>query len=853
MDDYSEFSSVDDYSEFSSTDDYSGFSSADNTNKELTTAETVQATGQSALDGLFFGLGDEIAAGGRALVDEAMDVINPELSAPGDFSSRYESYVAEGRDLEQRNKDQNPLLAYGTEIGTSLLPAAKLAGAVGNAATRLGNVGRQAGVGAGEMAVREFGEGEGDVESRLADIDPLTVGIGAAVGGAAGGLMRGQRSIDAIKKQAAKDKTAAGNVTEAARESQSKLGAGIGAIRDDLYANVKKEIGDVPAREMVDADHLSMGWKQALHNPNHLPVKDLDNLTSVLKDDGKVRKLLSDAGAVKKTDDGFAPVFSSKGRTKRIDLAIKELDKTDPAAAETLRKMNTTIKTIQQDMRRVFPKAADDFQDGYFPIQRKAENVFRGIRPKSSKAKTDSSTQVRETGFITEEMAVKAFDDPVHAFMSYFEDSVDALALARSYNVKVPSKSLKSMRSYSDEVIKAVVKSRTKELGKEQAQLLGDKLAMFAIDGRQSMGAFANVLRTASHAALLGTPENALLQAGDLGQAAYGTSFLDAVKALPKALKSVLITDGDMVVTNRGMGDTIRMADIGLTRQHLTELVNENRSWLPKHVTKVADFLMQVSGVRKANRLGVETFMNAQVGQMRRLASQGKEALRNSPYADGLTEAKLDRLYKGIQSGNVRDNAVKEAVFFKLGRFQPVSRTGMPPAWLNARNGRLLWSMKMYMTKMASRFNEDIIMKTAQAEKAGLNTPEGLKLMREALLNTGKYSSFVLALNSFVDPGRKELLRGKESERDFPAEFARQGVSFATGGVIDPALSEYGISPATALVPPAVAAGFSPIELAMKYIQEGEVTPAQMERAAMFIPGARQILWADEVMDRGNN
>lgn len=624
----------------------------------------------------------------------------------------------------------------------------------------------------------------------------------------------------------------------------STAGRMVAGIRDDVYMSARTEVGAEQARKMVDADSQAMRWKQDLHREDILPVKSLDNLTKVLSTNGRAAKLLADAGAVRA--DG-TNVFSEAGRKKRINAAIDVLERTDPVAANTLVRMNAVIGSIQKDMRRVFPEISDEFQEGYFPLYKKSEDVWKGVTRESDRAGKDSSTMARETGFITEEQALKEFENPVNNFMGFFEDTVDALALARNYGVKSSSKSLKGVNNYTENIIKAIVKDQKGKIGEEAANRLGTHLALYAIDGRKSMGQLGNMLRTLSHSALLGTPENAVLQIGDLGQAAYATSFRDALKGLPKALKSVVLTDGDLVVTDRGMENTIRMADLGLTRQHLTEMVNENRHWLPKHVTKVGDALMQISGVRKANRLGVETNLNAQYSQMQNLLKNGK--LRTSPYAEGLDDAGYNRLVKGLESGNVRDKAVLDAVFFRLGRFQPVSRTAMPTEYLKARNGRLLWSMKMYMTKMASRFNEDVLEKAYKAQKVGLDTPQGKALMGQAVVNLGRYGTFVLALNAIVDPGRKELFRGKESENSYPREFARQGVSFATGGLVDIDAGKYGRDNATGLVPPAVKAGFTPIEMAIKALENGEVTPEDMERAALFVPGARQILWARDTIE----
>lgn len=820
----------------------------DKPERELSTVDEIAAGGQKLLDGVGFGFGDEIAAAGRGAIDS--------LLTGSDFGDSYDMYLAETRAIEDQFTEDNPLLSAGLEVGSSLLPALKVAGAVGNMATRAGNIAMQGGLGGAEMLIREFGEGEGDSLERIKSVDPLWVGVGAAAGGLGGTLMRGQKSVDAIAAQKSGYKDAAGNVTEEGRAAQSKILNNAKGLFDDTYSAVKQEVGDVPARQMVEADSRATRWKQDLHAQGRLPVEELDHLSSTLEKNGKVRKFLADAGAVKWDTDakGYKAIFSPAGRKKRLDVAIKTLEKTDKEAANTLKKMTQVIGTMQQDLRRVFPNAAQEFQEGYFPLYANATDNFKGFRRATGNAATDDSTVARQTGFITEKQALGSFDNPVNNFMSFFEDTIDSLALARTYGVKSETKTLKGIRSYTDNVVRSIVKAKTPELGEDGAETLGNYLKLYAIDGRKSMGQWANVLRALSHTALLATPENALLQAGDLGQAAYATSFTNSVKALPKALKSVLMTDGDMVVTSgrfgTNMSDTLRMADLGLSRQHLTELVNENRGFWPKHIREWSDRFMTYSGVRGANRLGVETNLNAQIGQMRGIAAKGKDELGKSVYGEGLTPAKLDRLYKGIQSGNVKDPAVMDAAFFRIGRFQPVSRTAMPPQYLEAKNGRLLWSMKMYMTKMGARFHKDVIGKTYAAEQAGLNTKEGQKLLGEALRNAGKYATYVVALNTLVDPGRKWVMRGKEPQNSPEREFARQGTSFASAGLIDIDAPLYGRGQSEGLIPPAVQLPYSGIEVALKFLNEGDVAPSDMERMARMIPGLRQVLYARDVVER---
>jgi len=371
-------------------------------------------------------------------------------------------------------------------------------------------------------------------------------------------------------------------------------------------------------------------------------------------------------------------------------------------------------------------------------------------------------------------------------------------------------------------------------------------------------------LRTTTSAALLGTPENAALQLGDLGASAYATSFLSAMKSLPVAIRSILTTSNDVAGAAGGRlaappSDFIRAPDLGISMQHLGELVNATKGWgnegntVAQRVFNAAKVgterasrgLMGAAGVRNMNRLGQETLINASVSQMKKM---DLAALSKSKYAEGLTDDQVMELYKGLRSGNVAGNdAVKEAAFFSIARMQPISRSAQTAKYLDMKNGRILYSMKQYMVKMGSKFQNDVMKPYANAVEAGFQTKEGQALLKQASLNAVRYTGYIVALNAAVDPGRKEFFRNKENENSYGEEMVRQGTSLATAGLVDLNQNEYSL-------PPAVEAGVGGLSLI------GELTKAlldedhewderQLTQMGYYIPGYRQLLWGEEVLE----
>jgi len=138
-------------------------------------AEAIGGTFTKALDGLTFGNGDEIVAGGNAAIDYAM--------GQDEYSKSYDRYLATTRAAEQSVENAAPIASTVMEIGTSfknpVLAAAKVRSLKG--ALKLGSA---------TGAAYGFGEGEGGIANRVAD-----AARGGALGAAFGGGIYGAAKV----------------------------------------------------------------------------------------------------------------------------------------------------------------------------------------------------------------------------------------------------------------------------------------------------------------------------------------------------------------------------------------------------------------------------------------------------------------------------------------------------------------------------------------------------------------------------------------------------------------------------------------------------------------------------------
>jgi hypothetical protein len=656
--------------------------------------------------------------------------------------------------------------------------------------------------------------------------------------------MKGGKAIEETLQAEKSLRNADGSLTTKGFEQENRASAHARHWRDDLYTNVKTEVGGQEARQLVAADAEATIAKQQLHVEGRLPHESIDNLSKAFEANPIAAKRFADVGAVGK--DGMPMIKSEGGRRAMLDWAGKELAKTDPKAAEAFAQMRTELDDMSASLQEVFPNIK--FEGGYAPITFKNEAAGKPMIGQRQGVAPSGAAKARETGLMSKEQVSNVLNNPVYSFMNRWEDTADALALAKQYGVKVGTKDLNEVHSFTESVITQIGKDYTEKLGEAGAERLVNNLRLFAINGKQGMGPWVQMMRTATSAALLGTPENAVLQIGDLGAAAYNNTFMSAVKAMPMAIKSMLLTNGENIVVE-GYKNTLRSPDLGISGQHYGELFRQsNGGWGDKQLRTVSDKIMKYVGVKSANRLGQEVNINASLKQMQ---GYSREALGKSKFAEGLPADKVDELYEGLKSGDPRNPAVLEATFYSLGRIQPLSRTAVPPQYLQMTNGRILYSMKMYMAKMASRAQTDVFQPMYRAHELGLNTDAGRKEMGKALTNSARYAGFLVALNAVVDPGRKEAFRGIENENTFGEEMLRQGMSFGTAGLVDTnRLEQEGIGPG--LVPPAAKAAFSPIEFGLKRLlsdDDEEFSEEELKAMAKFVPGIRQLIWADEVVE----
>ena len=804
---------------------------------ENTLVDNVQAANQKVLDGLFLGFGDEFVAAAQATSDEFLEGFRV---APGTLKIKalaglsaaaldlfdeetardYEESLQRARDIEQRFEKENPILSIGLELGGALPTIIGTGGAagVGMAATRAGNIGRVAATSAAEVAAYEIGEGEGDIEARVRGIDPASVALGATIGGIGGAFLKGvaetpkQKQIFDRATATRKDtiiSESTGAVTRGPLRVSDKTVAdpaastieGIKKVTDKLGLRTKtwaaENVDEVNARKLVDSDGQTMRTMattiQTLDNAagKSGSLARLDSWFEKTEAGKRAKKFLADAGKTGK----YGVVDDAATRQETFNKAYNIIRYEAPT------EFRKTFDALNAELRKVKELDPGNIATGdYMPL-----HIKRGIEAAD------------RTG---------DYKSPVASVLEYVEDVRVAHTLAKNYGVDIrklrpvnSANDLKNMatklekqgvseeeiskqiskliseipKSNTESVINAIYK-KSDDLSEAQKANLKDILTTTFINGRKAANQGLDALRVVVSTSQLAKLSNAILNLSEVGIAATNFGIVNALKALPGSVRSMLLTDGDKIVDD--FGNTLRAADLGIVNQFLGEIKQAGGG----KIDKIADKLFQVSGVRKINRLGQEVAINAALNKARSLANKGK--LSDFKAAKGLDPSELKIIEDQLKKKNIQHPLIKDLIFRELTDVAPVSRVSMPKAFNEHPNGRVFYSMLSFMIQQQNLLRENVGRNVVRAYKEGLNTKKGRGHLKEAADYGLRYTILTAGLSGFFDDGRK-ILRGEEQAEYDPVEStANQLAGLTTFGVVQPRAAQYGRPTFDPLNPP---------------------------------------------------
>ena len=209
---------------------------------------------------------------------------------------------------------------------------------------------------------------------------------------------------------------------------------------------------------------------------------------------------------------------------------------------------------------------------------------------------------------------------------------------------------------------------------------------------KNAMGKVFATVRDLQYAALLGQFDSALIQLGDVGSSLYLNGIANTAKAITSKGKKGLTAE-----------------DFGLVNKVSAEMSNMDGA------TKILDFGLTWSGFKKIDMFGKDTFLKASWLKNTKLARDNPQTIVDK--YKNVFEGEMGDLIADLQAKRVTDNT-KLLLWNELSDVQPISLSEMPAAYLNMKNGRILYSLKSFGLKQLDLVRRNIIMKAQRGQVA---------------------------------------------------------------------------------------------------------------------------------------
>jgi hypothetical protein len=190
--------------------------------------------------------------------------------------------------------------------------------------------------------------------------------------------------------------------------------------------------------------------------------------------------------------------------------------------------------------------------------------------------------------------------------------------------------------------------------------------------GQQSPSGAVKFLRDLGYIWTLANPFSALIQLSDVGLAMWSQGIINTFRGM--------LSKKEFEMLDYGLADTIQSIATN-----------------PRDLSKTLTFFMKYSGFQKMDRIGKNVYMNATWQNVKRQAQTkaGVEKLARrykTAYGD-----EFDSLISALKKGDASDENVKLLIWNELSDAQPISLSKTPQASLDNPNGRIMYSLKMFM------------------------------------------------------------------------------------------------------------------------------------------------------------
>jgi hypothetical protein len=449
---------------------------------------------------------------------------------------------------------------------------------------------------------------------------------------------------------------------------------------------------------------------EALLNENFKEAESYISKESI----AKVRKMLETAardmestGRQIDRKDGYFPrrVKDYEGLTEELGGEMK--GEIDMAIHEQMQKAKDRGYVLnEQEVSKIINNV---ITGTYRPIG--------GRKPRALKQRTIDE--------VTPDLA-QYYHDSAESLMMWINDAADDIETRRFFGKALKEEGdIVDINESVGDVI-AEIAERDGLSPKDQNKLIGALRARF---GYRPTGKTASKYKSIVAMTTLGQVQNAVTQFGDGAWSFYENSVGSTI--------------------GRTFGEKrIKMEELGIE-----EVAEEFKT--PNGLSTAVNTLFKYTGLKKIDRLGKETLVNAAIDQYEIQAKAGKFTKDKQARLDVLFGDKQQSVIDDLKAGEITED-VKYLAFSTLLDWQPVTLSNMPMKYLQHPNGRVFYTLKTFTIKQLDNFRD----RAADNIVEGIETGNG-QLAASGIGNLIRIAGYMYLANIPTDL-IKDWMSGKD-------------------------------------------------------------------------------------------
>jgi len=365
-----------------------------------------------------------------------------------------------------------------------------------------------------------------------------------------------------------------------------------------------------------------------------------------------------------------------------------------------------------------------------------ANTVMRGFHGKTN-AKNPSGTKSRTIETVSKG-ANDNYYDSINALYMHIHDMNEgteqrkALGVGAKADGKTPIPE-EAIGNFVSELIESGEINAS-----QQTELEGLIRSRFNVRG---MSAGTQAIRDIGLITTLSDVTNSITQLGDIAWAMYQGGMVETVKAL--SVKKL----------GKNRKDFITKEDAGI--DNVIEELNGKGG-----LSKALDNVLSATGFKVIDSVGKETLINATMNRIKKEVDSGKLAPKTKDILDAMftNESQRAEVLQKIKDGTLDEKTRRYMAFFTMSEFQPISRLEVPQSYLDAPNGRLLYTLKTFTIKQLAVYRREAIKKIQNGD------------VKTGMKNLIHLSVVLMLANATKDEMKDALLGKSESMSDLVFE-----------------------------------------------------------------------------------